>query len=115
MLPFCGPAATGNRGLDDVRYGASSVAARLIQRRLHMRAKTPGTFYRVNYQFAAASVRKKKQKTLSPLGDAVISNLCPIMLGSEGVARVCVRVCARRLIGRGGEEEDTEYWGYNQK
>lgn len=60
---------------------------RPIQQPLHMRAKTPGVFYRADYQFTAA-----RRKTISPLGDAVISNLCPIILCLQGQS-VCACVC----------------------
>lgn len=60
------------------------------KQQLHMRVRTPGVFYRADYQFTAA-----RRKTLSPLGDAVISNLCPIILCSQGLcACVCVFVHA---------------------
>lgn len=63
------------------------------KQQLHMRARSSGVFYRVDYQFAAA-----RRKTLSLLGDAVISNLCPIILCLQGQCEsVCVCVCIHNI------------------
>lgn len=59
-----------------------------VPQQLHMRVGTPGP----DYLFTAAT------RQMSPLGNAVISIMCPIMFPSQGSVHVCVRVSVCVLI-----------------